>query len=134
MTVNNTRVNYEVRGALSRDTGLGSGSSSIGSGARESKSRWGSSVLSGLAAPVPDNLAVNGAAHTVGQLGIELGKLVLGVDTGVGDIPHGGSLHNVPDDELLDSLVLGAGLGAVGAPHELDVAPAMLVASVVTAL
>ena len=76
---------------------------------------------------------MDGAAHTVGQLGIELGKLVLGVDTGVGDIPHGGSLHNVPDDELLDSLVLGAGLGAVGAPDELDVTTAVLVATAITA-
>ena len=77
---------------------------------------------------------MNGAAHTVGQLGIELGQLVLGVDTGIGDIPHGGSLHDVPDDELLDGLVLRAGLGAVGAPHELNVATAMLVAPVIATL
>ena len=53
---------------------------------------------------------------------------------GVGDVSHGGSLHDVPDDELLDGLVLGASLGAVGAPHELDVATAMLVASIVSTL
>ena len=79
-------------------------------------------------------LGVNGAAHAVSQLGVKLGQLVLGVDAGIGDISHGSSLHNVPDDELLDSLVLGAGLGAVGASHELDMATAVLVASVVTAL
>jgi hypothetical protein len=28
----------------------------------------------------------------------------------LGDIPHGCGLHNVPDDELLDRLVLGASL------------------------
>ena len=77
---------------------------------------------------------MNSAANTVGQLSVELGQLVLGVDTGVGDIPHGGSLHDVPDDELLDGLVLGAGLGAVGAPHELDMAPAVFVAPVITTL
>ena len=79
-------------------------------------------------------LGVDSAAHTVGQLGVQLGQLVLGVHTRVGDVPHGGSLHDVPDHELLDGLVLGAGLGAVGAPHELDVATTVLVAAVVTAL
>ena len=77
---------------------------------------------------------MDSAAHAIGQLSIQLGQLVLGVDTGVGDISHGGGLHNVPDDELLDGLVLGAGLGAVGAPHELNVATAMLVAPVIPTL
>ena len=77
---------------------------------------------------------MDGAAHTVGQLGIELRQLVLGVHAGVGDVSHGGSLHDVPDDELLDGLVLGAGLGAVGAPDELDMATAMLVTSIVSTL
>ena len=77
---------------------------------------------------------MNSAANTVGQLSVELGQLVLGVDTGVGDIPHGGGLHDVPDDELLDGLVLGAGLGAICAPHELDMATAVLVAPVITTL
>ena len=77
---------------------------------------------------------MDSAAHAIGQLSIQLGQLVLGVDTGVGDISHGGGLHNVPDDELLDGLVLGARLGAVGAPHELDVAAAVLVTPVVAAL
>ena len=48
---------------------------------------------------------------------------------GVGDVSHGGSLHDVPDHELLDGLVLGASLGAVGAPNELDVPAAVLVAA-----
>ena len=52
----------------------------------------------------------------------------------LGDVPDGGGLHDVPDDELLDGLVLGAGLGAVGAPHELDMAAAVLVASIVSTL
>ena len=77
---------------------------------------------------------MDSAAHAIGQLSIQLGQLVLGVDTGVGDISHGGGLHNVPDDELLDGLVLGAGLGAVGASHELDMATAVLVAPVISTL
>ena len=77
---------------------------------------------------------MDSAAHAIGQLSIQLGQLVLGVDTGVGDISHGGGLHNVPDDELLDGLVLWAGLGAVGASHELDMATAVLVAPVISTL
>ena len=79
-------------------------------------------------------LGMDGAAHAVGQLGIELGQLVLGVHAGVGDVSHGGRLHDVPDDELLDGLVLGAGLGAVGTPDELDMATAVLIATAITAL
>ena len=42
--------------------------------------------------------------------------------------------QSLPDDKLLDSLVLGARLGAVAAPDELDVAAPVLVTPVVTAL
>ena len=77
---------------------------------------------------------MDGAADAVGQLSVEFGKLVAAVNAGVGDVPHGGGLHDVPDDKLLDGLVLGAGLGAVGAPHELDMATAVLVAPVIATL
>ena len=72
-------------------------------------------------------LGVDGAADAVGELGVQLGQLVAGVHAGVGDVPHGGGLHDVPDHELLDGLVLGARLGAVGAPDKLDVAATVLV-------
>ena len=72
---------------------------------------------------------MDGAADAVGQLSVEFGKLVAAVNAGVGDVPHGGGLHNVPDHELLDGLVLGAGLGAVGAADELNMAAAVLVAA-----
>ena len=72
---------------------------------------------------------MDGAADAVGELGVELGQLVAGVHAGIGDVPHGGGLHDVPDHELLDGLVLGAGLGAVGAADKLDMAPAVLVTS-----
>ena len=91
-------------------------------------------VLSALPGPVPDNLGVDGAGDTVVQLGVELGEGVSLVDAVVGDVPDGRGLHNVPDDELADSLVLGASLGAVGAPDGLDVAPVVLVAPVVPPL
>ena len=77
---------------------------------------------------------MDGAADTVGELRVKLGKLVAAVHAGVGDVPHGGGLHDVPDHELLDGLVLGAGLGAVGAPHELHMATAVLIAAVITTL
>ena len=74
-------------------------------------------------------LGVDGAADAVGELGVQLGQLVAGVHAGIGDVPHGGGLHDVPDHELLDGLVLGAGLGAVGAPNELHVPAAVLLAA-----
>ena len=72
------------------------------------------------------------AADTVGKLGVELGQLILAVHAGVGDISDGGGLHDVPDNELLDGLVLGDALGTVGASHELDVTTSMFVTSIVT--
>ena len=77
---------------------------------------------------------MDGTAHTVSQLGIELGQLVAAVHTGIGDVSDGGSLHNVPDDKLLDGLVLGASLGAVGAPHKLDMTTSVLVTPVIPPL
>ena len=79
-------------------------------------------------------LGMDGAAHAVGQLGIELRQLVLGVHAGVGDISHGSGLDDVPDDELLDSLILGAGLGTVGATNVLDMTTAVLGASIILPL
>ena len=70
---------------------------------------------------------MDGAADAVGELGVQLGQLVAGVHAGVGDVPHGGGLHDVPDHELLDGLVLGAGFGAVSAADELNMAAAVLV-------
>ena len=52
----------------------------------------------------------------------------------ISELTDSGGLHDVPDDELADGLVLGASLGAVGAPHELDMATTVLVPAVVTAL
>ena len=75
---------------------------------------------------------MDGAAHTVGQLGVQLWQLVAAVHAGVGDVPDGGGLHDVPDDELLDGLVLGASLGAVGAADELDMTTTMLVTTIVS--
>ena len=71
---------------------------------------------------------------TVVEFGVQLGKLVAGVDARLGDVPHSSSFDNVPDHELPDRLVLGDALGAVGAADILDVAPAVLVASVVPPL
>ena len=52
----------------------------------------------------------------------------------VSELTDSGGLHDVPDDELADGLVLGASLGAVGAPNRLDMATVVLVASVITPL
>jgi len=77
---------------------------------------------------------VNGAGHAVAELSIQLGKLVAGVHTSLRDVPHSSCLNDVPDDKLLDGLVLGHTLGAVGATDGLDMAPSVLVPPVITAL
>merc|ERR1719228_1796099 len=90
-------------------------------------------VLPGLSGSVADNLGVDGAAHAVAQLSIQLGELVASVHTGLGDVPDSSSLNDVPDDELLDGLILGDALGTVSATHGLDMAPSVLVTAVVAA-
>merc|ERR1740129_1554666 len=100
----------------------------------ESEPRRRSSVLSRLARPIPHNLGVDSAGHAVVELRIQFGKLVARVDAGLRDIPNGSSLHDVPDHKLPDRLVLRDTLGAVGATDVLDVAPAVLVTSVVPPL
>ena len=83
-------------------------------------------VLAGFLGPVPDDLRVDGARDAVVELGVQLGELVARVDRSLRDVPDGRSLDDVPDDELPDGLVLGAGSGAVGAPDVVDVAAAVL--------
>ena len=84
--------------------------------------------------PVPHNLGVDCAGHAVVEFRVQLGQLVAGVDAGLGDVPHGGGLDDVADHELLDGLVLGTRLGAVGAANVLDMAAAVLVTTVVSTL
>lgn len=54
--------------------------------------------------------------------------------TSFGDVPHSSGLHDVPDDKLLDGLVLGNTAGTVGAADGLDMATAFLCTSVVPSL
>ena len=77
---------------------------------------------------------MDGAAHAVAELRVKLGKLIAGIHAGFRDISHSSGLNDVPDDELLDSLILGHTLGAVGATDGLDMATPVLVATVISAL
>ena len=52
----------------------------------------------------------------------------------ISDVSHGSRLDDVPHDELLDRLVLGAATAAVGAADEADVSASLLVSSVVPSL
>ena len=79
-------------------------------------------------------LAMDCTGDTVVEFGVQLGKLVAGVDARLGDVPHSSSFDNVPDHELPDRLVLGDALGAVGAANILDVTSAVLVSPVVATL
>ena len=58
---------------------------------------------------------MDSAGDAVVELGIQLGQGVASVHRGLGYVSDGGSLNNIPDDELSDGLVLGASLGAVSA-------------------
>merc|ERR1719220_1848053 len=91
-------------------------------------------VLARLAAPVAHHFAVDGAAHAVVQLGVQLGQRVRLVNARLLDITHGRRLDNVADDELLNGLVLGYATSAVGAADGFGVPTALLVAPMVTSL
>jgi hypothetical protein len=77
---------------------------------------------------------VNGARDAVLQLQVHLGDSVLGEDRGVRDITDSSRLDHVADGETLDGLVLGRASRAVAASDGLDVAAALLVATVVLSL
>lgn len=120
---------------------------------------WGS-VFPGLTRAVPHDFAVDGAADTIVQLHVQLGQnvgcevqkmlkwepapkhgqLIQGgataetltvEDAGLRDVPHCRSLHNVPDDKLLDGLVLWDTAGTVGAADGLHMSTALLGATII---
>merc|ERR1719511_464720 len=93
-----------------------------------------SAVLTRLSGPIPHNLGVDRAGDAVVQLGIQLGQLVAGVDAGLRDVTDSGSLHNIPDHELTDGLVLGTALSTAGTADVLDVSPAVLVTAMIPPL
>jgi len=124
---------WDSTGRSSWSTWLG-WSSLLGPGSLESEPWWWGTVLPGFPGPVTHNLGVDGAAHAVAELSIQLGQLIAGVDWCLGDVSHCSGLNNVPDDELLDGLVLRHTLGAVGATDGLDMAPSVLVTAVVATL
>lgn len=92
--------------------------------------RW-STVPSSLARSHTDDVSVDSTRDTVCELDVKLGKGVLLVDTGVGQVTDSSSLDDVPDSESLDGLVLGDCSRAVGASDESNVASAVLVATAV---
>lgn len=55
-------------------------------------------------------------------------------DTGVRDVSHSRCLHDVPNDKLLDGLVLGDTTGTVGAADGLHMPTALLSATVIPPL
>merc|ERR1719412_1134964 len=91
-------------------------------------------VLARLPRPVPHHLRVDGARDAVVNLHVQLGEGVGCVDGRVADVTEGGGLHDVPDHELPDRLVLGDGFAAVDAADVADVATTVLRAAVVAAL
>lgn len=72
--------------------------------------------------------------NAVEHLEVKLGKLVFFVGRLLLDIPQGGGIDNVSDDEPLDCLVLGNGLSGGNTTDSLNVSASLLVASVVAPL
>ena len=68
------------------------------------------------------------------KAGTHFGQSVGAVDGCVADVPEGGGLDDVADDELADGLVLRDGLAAVHAPDVAHVAATVLRTAVVAPL
>ena len=68
------------------------------------------------------------------ELHVDFREDVTLIYTLLANISQGSGLNNVPDNELLDGLVLGHASRAVGASEEFDVATAVLVTSSITPL
>lgn len=100
--------------------------------ASRSESWWGCSVLPGLTRSIPDNLAMNGTAHAVVQLDIELGKHVSVEDACFRYVPDCSGFYNVPNNKLLNGLILGHAPGAVRAANWLHMAAALFGTTVVS--
>lgn len=75
---------------------------------------------------------MDSARHAVVQLRVQLRQNVLLVHGRLGDITDSGRLDDVPDDKLLDRLVLRHASGTVSATHGLHVATVVLATSSVT--
>lgn len=93
---------------------------------------WRSTDTAGLLGTIPDHFAVDSARHTVVQLRVQLRQDVLLVHRCLGNVPDSRRLDNVPDDKLLNRLVLGNAAGAVCATHGLHMSTVVLAASSIT--
>ncbi len=91
-----------------------------------------------VAAPIAgadtDDLGVDATRDAPVLLDVEFGEGVLLVDRGLGNVPDGGLLNHVADQESLDGLVLGHEARAVDTAHGFNVTAALLVSSVVSSL
>ena len=75
---------------------------------------------------------MDGTAHTIMQLDIELGKHVGVEDACFRYVPDSSGFYNVPNDKLLDGLILGHAPGAVRAANGLHMAAALFGTTVVS--
>uniref|UniRef100_A0A2P2L6S7 Uncharacterized protein n=1 Tax=Rhizophora mucronata TaxID=61149 RepID=A0A2P2L6S7_RHIMU len=98
------------------------------------KTLWRLPVPTVSARANPHYTGVDGTRHTVLHLHVQLRKNIPVINASLLNIPNGSLLDDVPHKKSLDRLVLGAGLAAVGAAYELDVAAAVLVASAIPSL
>lgn len=78
---------------------------------------------------IADYLAMNSTAHTVMQFDKEFRKHISVEDTCFRCVPDNSDLYSVPNDGLLNGLVLGHAPGAVCAANWLHMAVALFGAS-----
>merc|ERR1719262_406900 len=109
-----------------------------GVGRASAESRRRRSDLLVLARSVAHDSQVDSRRYRVVALVVDLGQSErsagLRVDRGLAEISHGSRVDHVTDDVLFDGLILRDSGGAGLASHKLDVASALLVASVVSSL
>ena len=99
-----------------------------------SEARRRSSDTSPFTRPATDDTLVDSSLNTVKHLEVQLGELVFLVGRRLLDITQGRCVHDVPDDEPLDGLVLRDSLSGRDTPDTLDVSASLLVPSVVASL
>jgi len=75
---------------------------------------------------------MNSTAHTIAELGIQFWELITSVNTSLRYIPDSSSLHNVPDDKLLNSFILGHAFSTVSATDRLYMASTVLITPVIS--
>lgn len=97
-----------------------------------SESDWWGTVFAGLAGTIPHNFRVNGTRDAVEQLGIQFGKSINFINTGIWNVSHSCSFHNISDDKLLDCFVFRHAASTIRTTNVLHVTTPFLATTIVS--